>query len=147
MEEWKATMGAANTAFDAGDDVRAERLYRSACAQALLQLGPAGDMQGAMVASAVSYQNLADLYFRRGDNGKAVACYADLTALLNGVPERAHWVSEDSMTLNHLRQRLVTDLVNATRKSITLSRQASDLIQSLMSPGSSQDKPHNRKSS
>ena len=129
MNAWERTIKQANDAFARGDEALAGRLYRSACARALLMLGPSNDFESAIIATTVSHQNLADLYFRQGDNALALRTYRTLIELLDALPTRHHWVGVHEPLMLRLRSQISTDLLSATRHSVAASEQARALIE------------------
>lgn len=78
MEQWKDAILKGNIAFTKGRDDTAIRLYTAACQRALLLLPDWADTEAAIAALVISYQNIADVYFRKHDYPQAVNTYQDL---------------------------------------------------------------------
>jgi tetratricopeptide (TPR) repeat protein len=78
MEQWQQTVSRGNSAFSEGRDDDAIRLYSTACQRALKLLPHWVDTEAAIAALVISYQNIADVYFRRSDFPQAIKTYQDL---------------------------------------------------------------------
>jgi tetratricopeptide (TPR) repeat protein len=78
MEQWKNAVLKGNMAFNEGLDDVAIRLYTTACQRARLLLPHWADTEAAIVALVISYQNIADVYFRKHDHSQAINTYQDL---------------------------------------------------------------------
>ena len=78
MSQWERAILEGNQAFGQDRLEDAEGLYISACGLAKDQLDTLQDPEAAIMALVVSYQNLADLYFRCGDFGIGLSLIKDL---------------------------------------------------------------------
>jgi tetratricopeptide (TPR) repeat protein len=78
MEQWQQMVSRGNNAFSEGRDDDAIRLYAKACQRALKLLPHWVDTEVAIAALVISYQNIADVYFRRCDCPQAIKTYQDL---------------------------------------------------------------------
>ncbi|GEM_PF-772039 len=78
MEQWKKEILQGNTAFNEGQDGVAIRHYTTACQRARLLLPHWDDTEAAIVALVISYQNIANVHFRKHNNSQAINTYQDL---------------------------------------------------------------------
>ncbi|WP_116368152.1 hypothetical protein [Parahaliea mediterranea] len=81
-EQWKQTIVSGNKAYAQQDHLNAERHYLQACEQAEQLLLAWRDVECATAAVAVSYQNLADLYFTQSRINAGITAYRRLQDLL-----------------------------------------------------------------
>jgi tetratricopeptide (TPR) repeat protein len=78
MEQWENTVSKGNHAFREGRDDDAISLYTTAYQRALILLPHWSDTEAAIAALVISYQNIADVYFRKHDYSQAINAYQDL---------------------------------------------------------------------
>ncbi|MBN8430863.1 hypothetical protein JF535_08355 [Microbulbifer salipaludis] len=80
-------MQSANRAYQEGRESDAEQLYKSSCERVVPLLTEWKDPEAAIAMLSVSYQNLADLYFRQGRYDDALVAYAGLLRQLTDLSQ------------------------------------------------------------
>jgi tetratricopeptide (TPR) repeat protein len=128
MEQWKQSVSRGNNAFSEGRDDDAIRLYAKACQRALQLLPHWVNTEAAIAALVISYQNIADVYFRRSDFSQAIKTYQDLYRQLKSY-YLTHADTPNTMTIFDCAcRRAGTELAAAVKRLGILNASEKELV-------------------
>ena len=130
MELWKSTISAGNQAYRLRRFDEARAHYRSACRCAQEILAGQPPTQEALVALAVSFQNLAELHFQRSQCDDAIAVYGDLASRLIDLRGRCAG-SETEHAIDGIARRSAVDLMHAMKVRNLQSEPAQEVLRRL----------------
>jgi len=119
MDKWKNKITKGNSAFSDGCDSEALHYYQAACQRAEQLLPHWFDVEAVTAALVVSYQNLAELYFRQSLYIDALSAYRSLYLhLLNF--SSASSASDLTQSIIHCAYRRIGTELAATFKTLNL---------------------------
>ncbi|ROS05380.1 hypothetical protein EDC56_0910 [Sinobacterium caligoides] len=128
MELWKSTVLEGNKAFAEGRDADAMYHYKAACQRSERLLPDWFDTEAATVAFIVSYQNLAELYFRQEKNQQGLDAYRYLAQQLKKIAAIKNINSTRQAITNCACRRVATELAYTVKKLNIESPEASALV-------------------
>jgi GTP cyclohydrolase FolE2 len=127
MDIWKTTISAGNEAYRLNRFDEAQAHYLSACRCAQEVLAGQALTQDALVALAVSFQNLAELHFQRSQCEEAFAAYDDLSSRLIDLRSRCADL-EIGHAIDGIARRSAIDLMHAMKVRNLQSELAQDVL-------------------
>jgi tetratricopeptide (TPR) repeat protein len=128
MEQWQQTVLRGNNAFNEGRDDDAIRLYVTACQRAIKLLPHWVDTEAAIAALVISYQNIADVYFRRSDFPQAIKTYQDLYRQLKSYYLTYADTQNTMIAFDCACRRAGTELAAAVKRLSVLSANDKKLV-------------------
>ena len=111
MDKWKSAITAGNQAFDQNNDSLAEEHYDLACSLSEQMVFDNLETQESTLALVVSYQNLADLYFRQQRYAEALYAYRKLNRCLLGLYNNRLVTHKIQAIIDHARRKIGTELM------------------------------------
>ncbi|OUR87285.1 hypothetical protein A9Q81_26670 [Gammaproteobacteria bacterium 42_54_T18] len=119
MHKWKNKITKGNNAFSEGCDSEALYYYQAACQRAEQLLPHWFDVEAVTAALVVSYQNLAELYFRQSLYIDALSTYRSLHLHLRNFSS-INPGSDSTQSIIHRAYRRIDTELAATLKTLNL---------------------------
>ena len=131
MDKWKAAISAGNLAFDQYRDADAEAQYRTACIRSEQLLTDWNDVEEVTAALVISYQNLADLYFRGSRVRNALEAYKRLNQQLLKLHDHHANRPDRQAYAERARKKIGTELMYLLRTKQLYTSDTEELLKQI----------------